>query len=86
MVEEDLMEKLRKVEWNKDFKWVDANEYRYDMCACFHDWETDIEKLKVIVETMENESLTDTEWGAVCDLMKEGATFETAKNTFIDAK
>ena len=56
------------------------------MCACFHDWETDIEKLKVIVETMENESLTDTEWGAVCDLMKEGATFETAKNTIIDAK
>ena len=44
MVEEDLMEKLRKVEWNKDFKWVDANEYRYDMCACFHEYETDIEK------------------------------------------
>lgn len=82
----DLMEKLRNVEWNKDFNWVDANEYRYDMMECFHMYETDIEKLKVIVETMENESLTETEWMAVCDLMKEGATFETAKNTIIDAK
>ena len=57
---------------------IENNQTEYDKLK--------LEKLKVIVETMENESLTDTEWGAVCDLMKEGATFETAKNTIIDAK
>ena len=83
----DIMdEELYNMEWNKENKWLNANPYRQDMVDSVYPLEQDLDKLKVIVETMENESLTETEWGAVLKLMKEGATFETAKNTIIDAK
>mgnify|MGYP003646356476 CR=1 FL=1 len=83
----DIMdEELYNVEWNKEHKWLNANPYRQDMVDSVYPLEQDIEKLKVIVETMENESLTEREYGAVLQLMEEGATFETAKKTIIDAK
>ena len=39
-----------------------------------------------MVETIEKESLTETEWGGVLDLMKTGATFETAMNQILSQK
>ena len=85
-MEERLGYRLLKQPWNVNNKWMKANPYRSDMVECVYDFEEDLDKLKVIVETMENESLSETEWMAVCDLMMNGATFETAKNTIIDAK
>ena len=83
----DIMdEKLYNMKWNKENIWLNANPYRQDMVDSVYPLEQDLDKLKVIVETMENESLTEREWGAVLKLMKEGAVFETAKNTIIDAK
>ena len=85
-MEERMGFRLLKKSWNANNRWVKANPYRADMIDCVYQYEEDLEKLKVMVETMEKESLTETEWGGVLDLMKTGATFETAMNQILSQK
>tara|TARA_R100001463_G_scaffold112649_2_gene167714 strand:+ start:768 stop:1058 length:291 start_codon:yes stop_codon:yes gene_type:complete len=85
-MEERMGFRLLKKSWNVDNKWLLANEYRSDMVDCVYQYEEDLDKLKVMVETMEKESLSEVEWGAVLDLIKTGATFETAMNEILSAK
>ena len=85
-MEDRLEARLLKQSWNVKNKWLNANDYRADTVDCIYQYEDDLDKLKVIVETVEKESLTEREFGAVINLVKEGATFDTAMNRVISAK
>ena len=85
-MEERMGYRLLRQPWNVNNKWMKANPYRSDMVECVYDYEEDLDKLKVMVETMEKESLSETEWGGVLLLIKNGATFETAMNQILSQK